>query len=403
MTIYDYSNIKNCFICGDIEGNFEKFTKSIINGLKNISKYAPKPHPKEIEREEKLRQKIIEMGNNPSFIQNIEASYLSSMSSKKKIRKNNSIFNDSLIIINGLNNFEDKLVEYYNKKLEMLNSLLADNSSHILFVRGNDNPDFYNKELINLSNIKTIQDYAVIKLANFNCLCIGGCISIDRTWKQSQEKSIGKKKYWENENFIYKKDEIEKIIKTYNIACVVTNSSPTFAYPSNNSFKNTAWASKDKTILKDMSKERISMDKIYSKLIEFDKIPYVWFYTRFTSSHQETINNILFYSLARFRILNFNELVLSYYGINLNDEKEQPKKEKKDNMLGMPLSGAHWDDLYDHYNQQERTIDFEEFLNEENDMEEDLGREMNGNDIVYSIPTSITSINATLDIGQLNR
>ena len=248
------------------------------------------------------------------------------MLSKRKVRKNNPRFNDSLIIINGLNNFGDKSIEYYNKKLEALNSLLADNSSHILFVRGNDNPDFYNKELINLSNIKTIQDYAVVKLANFNCLCIGGCISIDRSWKQLQEKSIGKKKYWENENFLYKEDEIENIIKEYNIACVITNSSPTFAYPTNSSFKNTAWASQDETILKDLSKERMSMDKIYSKFIEFDKTPYIWFYTRFTSSHEESINNILFCSLTRFHILNFNELVLSYYGINLNDEKEQPKK-----------------------------------------------------------------------------
>ena len=60
-------------------------------------------------------------------------------------------------------------------------------------------------------------------------------------------------------------------------------------------------------------------------------------------------------------------------------------------MLDMSFSSTNtnWDDLlYDHYNQQERTID-DEIEEEENDMEEsdsmedDLGGEINGNYYIY--------------------
>jgi hypothetical protein len=200
----------------------------------------------------------------------------------------------------------------------MFNNVLADNNTHVLFVRGNDDPKYFEDALIDLSNIKTIQDYSVIKLSKFNCLCIGGCVSLDRTWRMEQEKRVGRKMYWENERIQYNEEDIDKILKDYNIACVVTSSCPSFAYPGMNSFKYSTWASKDKTVIKDITEERMIMDKIYNKIVENNKKPYIWTYSRFKNSNQNMINDILFQSLNPFQFFHFNDTASSFFKIDFS-------------------------------------------------------------------------------------
>ena len=225
---------------------------------------------------------------------------------------------DTVIIVDGCNGFGERDLKYYHDKLETFNKVLADNNTHVLFVRGNDDPKYFEDALIDLSNIKTIQDYSVIKLSKFNCLCIGGCVSLDRTWRMEQEKRIGRKMYWENERMQYNEEDIDKILKEYNIACVVTASCPSFAYPGMNSFKYSTWASKDKTVIKDITEERMIMDKIYNKIVENNKKPYIWTYSRFKNSNQNMINDILFQSLNPFQFFHFNDTASSFFKIDFS-------------------------------------------------------------------------------------
>ena len=265
MKVYDYGKTKNCLICGNIDGNFDRFIKTVVGSLRILKSYVVETHPKEIERQERLTKKREEENHNGGggifggLAPHYAAPRRSSLKKMPKMMHCGYNLTETVIIVDGCNGFGERDLKYYHDKLEMFNKVLADNNTHVLFVRGNDDPKYFEDALIDLSNVKTIQDYSVIKLSKFNCLCIGGCISLDRTWRMEQEKRIGRKMYWENERMQYNEEDIDKILKEYNIACVVTASCPSFAYPGINSFKYSTWASNDKTVIKDITEERMFM------------------------------------------------------------------------------------------------------------------------------------------------
>jgi signal recognition particle subunit SEC65 len=116
----------------------------------------------------------------------------------------------------------------------------------------------------------------------------------------------------------YNEENIDKILKKYNIACVVTASCPSFAYPGMNSFKHSTWASNDKTVIKDITEERMFMDKIYNKIVENNKKPYIWTYSRFKNSNQNMINDILFQSLNSFQFFHFNDTASSFFKVDFS-------------------------------------------------------------------------------------
>jgi len=338
MKIYDYGKIKTCLICGSINGNVDRFVKMIVGSLTDIRKYKVEQHPKEIERQERIRRKQEEDAQaladrrNPFGIGggiphpydphgNAPRRYLKKMN--KIPRSCGYCLDNTVLIVNGSNTFGQNDLKYYYDKFNMLNDVLADNNAYILFVRGNDDPKYFTDELLNLSNLKTIQDYSVIKLNKFNCLCIGGQISLDRLWKSEQEKRIGKKMFWENEHMTFDEDVINEILSKHKISCIVTPSSPSFAYPGTNVFKKSPWTTKDKTLLNDLNDERVIMDRIYNKIIESKSKPYIWAYSRFDTSNQSMINDILFQSLCPFQFLNFNSTAADYFNIDFSKQLKE--------------------------------------------------------------------------------
>jgi len=333
MKIYDYGKIKTCLICGSINGNVDRFVKMIVGSLTDIKKYKVEQHPKEIERQERIRRKQEEEAqaladrHNPFGIgggiphPNAPRRYAKKIS--KMPRSCGYCLDNTVLIVNGSNTFGQNDLKYYYDKFSMLNNVLADNNAYILFVRGNDDPKYFTDELLNFSNIKTIQDYSVIKLNKFNCLCIGGQVSLDRLWKSEQEKRIGKKMFWENERMTFDEDAINEILSKHKISCIVTPSSPSFAYPGTNVFKKSPWVAKDKALLNDLNNERVIMDKIYSKIIESKSKPYIWFYSRFDISNQSMINDILFQSLFPFQFFNFNSMAAGYFNIDFSKQLKE--------------------------------------------------------------------------------
>jgi len=368
MKVYDYGKTKNCLICGNIDGNFDRFIKTVVGSLRNLKSYVVETHPKEIERQERLARKREEESNNGGggIFGEPALHYAPRPTRMKKMSKMmNCGYNltDTVIIVDGCNGFGERDLKYYHDKLEMFNKVLADNNTHVLFVRGNDDPKYFEDALIDLSNIKTIQDYSVIKLSKFNCLCVGGCVSLDRTWRMEQEKRVGRKMYWENERMQYNEEDIDKILKEYNIACVVTASCPSFAYPGMNSFKHSTWASKDKTVIKDITEERMIMDKIYNKIVENNKKPYIWTYSRFKNSNQNMINDILFQSLNSFQFFHFNDTASSFFKIDFSkmlkeNEYVADSFEKK--------MKAHAFTYNDPFADEDEPMEDEEMIDEEN-------------------------------------
>jgi hypothetical protein len=150
--------------------------------------------------------------------------------------------------------------------------------------------------------VKTIPDYSVVAMKTYNCLCIGGSVSIDKEWKKSQENTIGRKMYWENEAPVYNEELLGKIGEHYQIDTVVTHSAPSFCELLNKNGLDD-WAQKDKSLLSDVACERMTMDNIYEKLKTMNMPLSKWYYGHFHQSHHEAIDGMLFSMLDIIEIM----------------------------------------------------------------------------------------------------
>jgi hypothetical protein len=166
--------------------------------------------------------------------------------------------------------------------------------------------------------VKTVPDYSVVMLKYFNCLCVGGSVSIDKEWKLSQEEQFGKKLYWDGEEPFFNKAELDEILKKYKIGCVVSSTCPSFVFPGTNAYNKSKWIKDNSSIKTVFSNERKIMDKIYDKIIDADTKPYVWIYGRFKQHNHTKTNDIIFDSLASYQFEDVLELISSYFGIDVS-------------------------------------------------------------------------------------
>ena len=234
-----------------------------------------------------------------------------------------SSYNDSVIIVSGNCGIGNKSKKYYEETFGKLDKILADNNCFLLFVRGNnDNPSIFNNKEIDFEHIKTLPDYSVVSLKTFNCLCIGGSVSMDKEWKLAQEELYGKKLYWEDESPQYKEDELNEILEKYKINCVITSTCPSFAYPGTNAFKKSKWFYRDKEIISQFSNERKIMDRIYEKIMDSDSKPYMWIYGRFKMAHTDKLNDIVFNSLNSYGMIQINSQLQAFFGIDTSKTLE---------------------------------------------------------------------------------
>ena len=326
MNIYDFKKIEKCFVCGNIDRNMDKFIQDITS---NLTHYKQTEHPKEIERQERLRNRqnnhhpfadMPMVGEAPRPLRRVRAFTDALDSSFKKMKKvSNDTYNNSVVIVSGNCGIGTKSMDYYNEVFGKLNKILSQNNCIILFIRGNnDDPSIFNECKIDLSNIKTIPDYSVVLLKYFNCLCIGGSTSIDKEWKLSQEKQFGKKLFWEGECPFFDEKTLDEILAKYQIGCVITSTSPSFTFPGTNAYNKSKWLKEDSSIKSALSKERKTLDKIYEKIVDGDKKPYVWLYGRFKQHNHSKVNDILFNSLSAFSVENVNNLIESYFGLDVS-------------------------------------------------------------------------------------
>lgn len=399
MKIYDYGKIKTCLICGSINGNVDRFVKMIVGSLTDIKKYKVEQHPKEIERQKRIRKKQEEEvqaladRRNPFLHPHDQHGNAPRRYSKKTSKKCcGYCLDNTVLIVNGSNTFGQNDLKYYYDKFNMLNDVLADNNTHILFVRGNDDPKYFADELLNLSNVKTIQDYSVVKLNKFNCLCIGGQISLDRLWRSEQEKRIGKKMFWGNEHMTFNENAINEILSKCKISCIVTPSSPSFAYPGTNVFNKSPWARKDKTLLNDLNDERVIMDRVYNKIIENKSKPYLWVYSRFDTSNQSVINDILFKSLCPFQFFNFNNAAAEYFNVDFSKQLKENKFSSNGEMVKKPYTPSIMEQFRDN-------LINDDIFDEEID-EDDHAEEGNEQEEMEDIDNLLEMENPTIEMAQ---
>ena len=332
MDRYQFKDIQNVFVVGGISGDLKLFFSNLKQYIGVKSEDADTPHPMELERrarkkareEATMRQAMRGMrmprgfGDGMAFTLDAGPTITASVSSRfddayKKLKSQFSKptfkgqFSNSIIIVTGNSGFGIHSEKHYLDFLEKQNNILKYNNTILLFVRGNnDDPSFFNKKKIDLSNIKTLPDYSIVETKNKVILCIGGAISVDRTWKIDQEKRINafaettkKRLYWDDEAPIFDVEKLKDIVSnTERIDFVVSYTAPSFATPSNQPISDD-WVKKDSQLLKDIESERLTMDKIFEFLRDNDRRPTYWAYGRFECDNFEKRSNVLFRSLMR--------------------------------------------------------------------------------------------------------
>ena len=320
MKIYDYTKYGQCFLGPSVDDRLDE----IIN---RVNKWLEVPlqkqiHPKEIERQERLKKRIIE--ERDFRVHDFDMPRTVNQLKKLPNEDYADSYKNGVLIFVGSCGFGTKDFEYFDKKFSELNEVLSKNNLHILFVRGSeDDPSYFDEEKINYSNIKSLVSNCIVKFNEFSCLCIGGGISCDRKWKMSKEKEYGTKMYWENEGVNFDVVDVRKAINEENIACVISSEVPTFVTPSTGLYKSIRWFKNDKQLLKDKLDCRMKMDTIYSEFLKAGKKPYVWWNSTITDKDKSLVNEIVFKGAKS--IEKLNRIVYDNFATHLTKEEAKPK------------------------------------------------------------------------------
>jgi hypothetical protein len=198
---------------------------------------------------------------------------------------------NSVVIITGDCGFgfetEEYYIHLYNKELK---KALKKQNVIIICVRGNhDDIKYFDGDKINFPYLKAVPDYSILSFANnFNILCVGGAISIDRTFRNSST-------YFPNEEPIYEPDILNKISQdNIIISSVITHTCPSFCPPyTKDGIKN--YLLIDPKLEKDITNERKTLTDLYLHLININNQPIEsWFYGHFHFHQMTYFNNIKF-------------------------------------------------------------------------------------------------------------
>lgn len=203
--------------------------------------------------------------------------------------------------------------KYYEQLYQKLSKTLQNTNCILLMIRGNhDDPEYFQKGLIDYPLMKALPDYSVICFKNQNILCIGGAVSVDRSarlqamWLAKLKKRTVSKCYWEDEMPVFDKDSLSELRNNdIRIDTVVTHTAPSFCMPLTKiGIEN--WFLKDEELEIDIIQERKVMDNIHDYIIREEHPAANWFYGHFHDSHTEYISGIYF------RMLNIMELYAFY-------------------------------------------------------------------------------------------
>jgi hypothetical protein len=130
-------------------------------------------------------------------------------------------------------------IEKEKRMIEMYHHLLVKNNVHVWAIRGNhDYKPYFDNDPFGFTNIHLVADYTVLNLAEKNILCVGGAVSVDRTWRYTKKQkqgifedtNIGVESWWPDELFVLDREKI-KDLKDINI--VVTHTCPDYCPPDN--------------------------------------------------------------------------------------------------------------------------------------------------------------------------
>ena len=228
---------------------------------------------------------------------------------------------DTLLIVAGDCGFGFEKPGYYEDMARRNAKRLSESNNWIVFVRGNhDNPAYFDGSTFKHRRMMAVPDYTVIQACGHTILCVGGAISIDRSyrleqWNNEQKRlsrvhhdvpdgRLAKHYYWADEAPIYDDIRLGKINEKFAIDIVITHSAPSFCQLQNKSFLM-QYASSDEALLDDVRTERETMDALYHHLLH-DAHPLThWYYGHFHQSWNCAIDEVMFSMLD---VMEFREI-----------------------------------------------------------------------------------------------
>lgn len=216
---------------------------------------------------------------------------------------------DTLLIVAGDCGFGFEKPGYYEQIFTKVSRRLTKANNWIAMIRGNhDDPAYFQEQRINHERFRCIPDYSIVTACGHTILCIGGAISIDRTYRlaaDSRPHSAQTACYWADEMPHFDREVLAEINASYKVDTVVTHTSPSFCeLITKDGLMN--WATRDAALLEDCERERAILDQIFESLLEAGQPITHWYYGHFHQSWNSTINGVLFSMLD---IMEFKEMV----------------------------------------------------------------------------------------------
>ncbi len=240
----------------------------------------------------------------------------------------NFVFKNTTIIVCGDIGFGFHKPRYYHQKLEPIEEFCEESNCNVYFFRGNhDDPEYFSgsnwdkiSSVGSFKKVHAIGDYTVIQTTDgdktiHNILCVGGGVSIDRTWRQEVDFVTAEKyarhagltlkeaveklrpSYWKDELPTYD-DEVLSLLagSGINIDVVCTHTCPSFV-----GFKDKegvkGWLKKDPDLEADMNREREVMDELWERLRKDGHKITKWIYGHFHKHMVEECDDVKFVML----------------------------------------------------------------------------------------------------------
>lgn len=199
--IYDSKNAKNVYLHGG-----ETSLKRFITVVKH-----------QISKKDEKKEETNEGERSTTFATLMPLPYNLRIERGSERRKT---LDDSSVIVVGNFGFNDLTIGDFLRELEELNNLLVFSKTTIYFVRNYlDDAKFFNcEDAFNFSNIIFVADYSVIETPFGNLLCVGGCTTADRKWRQTEQEHLRKFNplkvmFSDNDGFVYNEEVLNELNK----------------------------------------------------------------------------------------------------------------------------------------------------------------------------------------------
>ena len=198
---------------------------------------------------------------------------------------------DTLLIVSGDCGFGFEKPGYYEQVFNKISRRLTKANNWVVMIRGNhDDPAYFQEQRIHHERFRSIPDYSIVTACGHTILCIGGAISIDRTYRlavDSRPHSVQTACYCADEMPYYDEEALAAINAQFKIDTVVTHTSPSFCELITKEGLM-GWAKRDDTLLD--SGHPLTH----------------WFYGHFHQSWNASIYGVLFSMLD---IMEFKEVL----------------------------------------------------------------------------------------------